>query len=179
MNAKDPKLIGLANRLDSLQFTVPLTPEEDDRVKMLITQNLVKNAAAYPNFTTWCARLYIGGAMRTLGITKQNPQKAIRFSDMCLLRFAAKRMKTPDENPAFNLSKQRAEQDTQQETAMAELVSEIEAHLEDIGALSGAGKETNAQKMLKLLERIAGRLDALERHQLLLSECVNALVKKT
>lgn len=133
--AKDPELNLLANELKTLHFSAAPDLESDARERYEI---LARQQGDYPfrlvyqmpNVRTWVVRLYLGGAIRTIGYT-DNLTNACRFSDMAALRFWKYRIRGACEPLDVNLNfgVDQAKHDSLHETDAADLLDKIENYL--------------------------------------------------
>lgn len=169
--AKDPELNTLANELKSVPFTAAPDLDSDVQERFEI---LARGQGEYPfrlvyqmpNFRTWAVRLYLGGAIRTIGYT-ENPTHACRFADMAALRFWKYRIRGACEplDAHLNFGIAQAKHDATHETCAILLLSRIEDYLQ--GHCLGDPKLLEAERVRRKFARDARRTVRHDFHELI------------
>lgn len=181
--AKDPELNTLANELKSLPFTAAPDLESDARERYEI---LAREQGDYPfrlvyqmpNVRTWVVRLYLGGAIRTIGYT-DNLTNACRFADMAALRFWKYRIRGACEplDANLNFGVLQAKYDSLHETDALLLLDKIETYLRtnylgdpkqiakdrEAGKYARDSRRTVRHDFHELIGQLSDKLDQLEK----------------
>ncbi len=165
-HAVDPTLNQIAWRLNTVRWATPLDADEESLAHSVNTDMAAPRRllAMMPDYKTWAIRMYLGGAQRILGFFKgPDIANGLRFADMVKVYFWKYRHRGPHE-PAdheLNYSVERAKADLTDELEAIQLIHDIEAHLQEIGALltpQQAEQLRNEQKASRPLRRTVSNL---------------------
>lgn len=165
-HSKDAGLQALANQLATLRWFTELTVAERD----IVIASPGKNVYCMPDGITRAIRVYLGGAVRTFGITR-NPGNAFRFADLVLHRFWKYRQRgcKPPGPGELNLSTARLQADLANEKLAIELLDKIEQYLLANAALvekSATAARPSRSRVAELTAALAqanGRIDELTK----------------
>lgn len=116
----------LAKSLSTVRWSTALTVDEQNRV----VQASGRNIAVMPDGFTHVVRIYLAGAIQTLGVTR-NPAAAFRFADLALARFWKYRLRNcrPPGPGELNFSTARLQSDLANESEACGLLDKLEQYL--------------------------------------------------
>lgn len=182
--AKDPELNTLANELKIINFSA--APDLDSDVSERC-EILARGQGDYPfrlvyqmpNFRTWAVRMFLGGAIRTIGYT-DNLTHACRFSDMAAFRFWKYRIRGACEpvDASLNFGVDQAKHDALHETDAARLLDKIETYLQT--NYLGDPKQIEVERTKRKYARDMRRTVRSDFHELIgqLSDKIDRLENK-
>jgi len=170
--AKDPALSALAVELKTTKFSDAPDLEEVIRERFV---ELARGHGEYPfrlvyqmpDFKTWVVRLYLGGAVRTIGFSARLTD-ACRYADMAALRFWKYRVRGASEpvDANLNFDVAQAKYDSTEEIEAAYLLDRIENYLLSSGAL-GDPKQSEIDRQRNRKARDARRTVRHDLHALI------------
>lgn len=163
-NNSDPRLGFISKRLSGCRFAFPIDISVADMQKFhaLRLENKLKNVLSVPGQVLRgnSVRMYIGGKIRTFAYFESDWIAACRVADMATLRFGPQRLKFPRplEPEDFNFSEAQAKLDWEREAPIAQLLTDVEKHLREIGAFANQQSAKATAERLAALERQVAEL---------------------
>lgn len=140
--SRDPRLGFIAKRISGMKFlnALDLPAGELTRFHQLRLDNKLKNVQQIPGRIVggYSVRLYCGGKSRCIAFFENDWLSACRIADMAVYLLGPRRLRYARANTAddYNFSEEQAKLDWQRETRIGELLKDVEAHLQSLGALS-------------------------------------------
>jgi len=131
-HSRDAGLAAIAMQLATLRWNTELTTDEKD----CVINSPGRNVYYMPDGITRVIRVYLGGCVRTLGVSR-NPASAARFADLVLSRFWKYRQRgcRPPGPGELNFSTARLSADLQHEGPALALLDKLEQYLKANAAL--------------------------------------------
>jgi len=133
----DPQMNQIAKRLGTLKWQEPLSA--DEQAQEHEPASTFRRVALLPDLKTWVVRIYLGGAQRTLGYTREaSPLSAMRFADMAMMYLWIYRVRGAHEpsDHELNFSTDRAKSDLLGEPEALQIIKDIEHYLLGTGAIA-------------------------------------------
>lgn len=169
IRALDPVLAEKANLLKQIHF--PVHEDHKERYRELSTAGPgegFRNVISRCYGKSWAVRMYLGGKQRAIGTTT-DVMDALRFADMCLMRFWVYRTRNacePIESDLnFGLESVRDDMASDECQPAVDLINVIEQHLVSTGVfpslIASEEERLNVVKEMNKRRTICGQMDKM------------------